>query len=59
MYHHRPGQLKQSHKAHKRGQHASKRAIDRKFHGRVDSGPAGALGRRTSIKSLSGYAARW
>ena len=57
MHHHRSGTLKQANKGHKRGQHDSKRALDRRFHGRVDNAKAAtSVGkRRESIKSLS----RW
>lgn len=55
MHHHRSGTLKQQNKGHKRGQHDSKRALDRRFHGRVESSKGGSnVGRRReSIKSLS------
>jgi hypothetical protein len=42
MYHHRPGKQRQDNKSHKVGTHATKRAIDKAKHGRVEK--AGAAG---------------
>lgn len=52
MHHHRAGSLKQKNKAHKAGAHATKRAIDRLFQGRVEKGVASG----SSVKNSSGAA---
>lgn len=56
MHHHRAGNLQQKNKGHKRGQHDSKRKLDRRFHGRVDQSRPGKGAHRESVKSLSRYA---
>jgi len=43
MYHHRSGSLRQENKSHKRGD-ASKRALDKANHGRIEKPAGGAAG---------------
>ena len=60
MYHHRSGSLRQTNKGHKRGQHDSKRATDRRTHGRVDKASMTRHGKaRRSIKSLARCVQVW
>lgn len=52
MHHHRAGGLKQKNKAHKAGSHATKRAIDRLYQGRIEKG----LKSGSSVKGSAGAA---